>query len=37
MRRHQENAAIIDPAKAGLEKVDERHVNFPQRDGFNFH
>src|SRR5258708_9379675 len=33
----QENAAAVGTAKARLEKVDERHVDFAERDGFNFH
>src|SRR5580765_3146599 len=34
---HQENAAAVGATKARLEKVDERHLNFTQSNGFNFH
>jgi hypothetical protein len=35
--RYQQNAAAVSTAEARLEKMDERHVNFAQGDGFNFH
>ena len=37
MNGDQQNAAAVGTAKARLEKVDERHVNFAERDGFDFH
>jgi hypothetical protein len=33
----QQNAALVRAPKAGLEKMDQRHANFPQRNGVNFH
>ena len=33
---HQEDAAAVGAAEAGLKKMDERHANFAQRDGFDF-
>ena len=33
----QQNAAAVGAAEARLEKVDERHLNFAECDGFNFH
>src|ERR1700734_2522935 len=35
--RNQKNAAAISAAEAGLKKVDQRHLNFAECDGFNFH
>src|SRR4051812_21808498 len=33
----EENAAAVKTAKAGLEKIDKRHLNFAQCDRFNLH
>ena len=33
----EKNAAAVGATKARLEKVDERHLNFTESDGFNFH
>ena len=33
----QQNAAAVDAAEARLEEVDQRHLNFAESDGFNFH
>jgi hypothetical protein len=37
MNGDQENTAAIGTAETRFEEVDERHVNFAERDGFNFH
>ena len=37
MHGDQQDAAAVGASKAGLEKMDERHVNFAERDGFNLH
>src|SRR5450755_2298596 len=37
MNRDQQNAAAVEPAKARLKEMDERQVNFAERDGFNLH
>ena len=34
---NQENAAAVKAVEARLEEVDERHVNFAERDGFDLH
>ena len=33
----QKNSAAESALKARLEKIDERHLNFAEGDGFNFH
>src|SRR5215469_18359235 len=33
----EQDAAMVEAAEARLEKVDERHLNLAERDGFNFH
>jgi hypothetical protein len=33
----KQDAAFRGAAKAGLKKVDQRHANFAQGDGFNLH
>ncbi len=35
--RDEGDAAVVDPSKAGLEKMYQRHVQFTQGDGFDFH
>jgi hypothetical protein len=37
MRGEQENAAMVSAAKTRLEKVDERHSDLAEGNGFNFH
>jgi hypothetical protein len=37
MHRNQENSAPKGAAEARLKEMDEGHVDFAQRDGFNFH
>ena len=37
VRGEQQNAAAIGASKARLKKMDERHVNFAEGDGFNLH
>jgi hypothetical protein len=37
VRGNEKNSAVIEAVKARLEKVDERQMDFTQRDGFNFH
>ena len=37
MQRHQHDAAGVGAPKARLEEVDERHVQFAEGNGFNFH
>src|SRR5271166_808308 len=37
VRGYQENTAAISSAKTRLKKMDERHVNFAECDGFEFH
>src|SRR5580698_2131220 len=34
---NQQDAAIVDPAKASLEKIHERHFDFAQGESFDFH
>src|SRR5215469_12710791 len=33
----EKNPAMVEAMEAGLEKMDQRHMNFTQRDGFDFH
>ena len=37
MHGDQQNAAAVGASETRLKKMDERHVNLAQRDGFNFH
>ena len=37
MHSDEKDAAVVQTMEARLEKVDERHVDFAQRDGFDFH
>jgi hypothetical protein len=37
MSGEQQNAAAVGTSKARLEKMDERHVNFADCDGFDLH
>jgi hypothetical protein len=37
MRGDQQDATAVSPPEARLEKVDKRHMNLAQRDGFNLH
>ena len=37
MHSDQNDAAMVKTAEARLKKVDERHLNFAYRDGFDFH
>src|ERR1035437_9522236 len=34
---HQQDAAAVNPAKARFKKMHERHVDFTQSYGFDFH
>src|ERR1035437_241555 len=34
---HQQDAAAVNPAKARFKKMHERHMNFTQSYGFDFH
>ena len=36
MNRQKKNTAAVGTAEARLEKMDERHADFAERDGFNF-
>jgi hypothetical protein len=37
MSGEQQNTAAVGASKARLKEMDERHVNFAERDGFNLH
>jgi hypothetical protein len=37
MRREEQDAATVGTSKAGFEKLDERHLNLAQRNGFRLH
>jgi hypothetical protein len=37
MDSDQKNSPAVGTAEARLEKMDERHVNFTECNGFNFH
>jgi hypothetical protein len=34
---NQKNSATVKATETRLEKMDERHLNFAECDGFNFH
>ena len=37
MQRDQQYAAVVDASEAGLEKVDQRNLQFAESNGLDFH